>query len=214
MEPDARAATGRRRPKGDKRARTRARLIEAAIGLIRERGYKGTTLAGVAERAGMTTGAIYGNFASRTDLLMAVAETSGAPIVPKVWPGMGFRELMHELAAALIEALPQRQASMVGTLGFHIETLTHDDLRPRALAETSEIYRRAAEGMRQAIPAAQLPMPVELLIPTLHALTDGLVLHRILTPELVPDEAIYAAFEAFAGGSAPAPQTDATNDER
>jgi AcrR family transcriptional regulator len=185
-------------PKGDKRARTRAKLIEAAIALIRERGYEGTTLATVAERAGMTTGAIYGNFKSRTDLLMAVAEVSGAPIIAKTWPGMSFRDLMRSTAEAVIEALPQRQAAMVGTLGFHIQTLTHEDLRERSNADLMEVYRRFAEGLPRLVPTEQLPMAPELLIPALHALIDGLVLHRVLTPEAVPDEAIYAAFDAIA----------------
>ena len=193
--------SARRRPKGDKRARTRTALVDAARAIIREQGYDALTLAAVAERAGMTTGALYGNFRNRTDLLMAVAEVSGAPIVAKTWPGMSFRELMRSLAEAVIEALPQRRAAMVGTLGFHIQTLTHEDLRERAIAETREIYRRMAVATPQLIPADKLPMPAELLIPVTHALIDGLVLHRILTPELVPDEVIYAAFEAMAAGA-------------
>jgi len=198
METEPSAPSRRGQPKGDKRARTRTKLIEAAIALIRESGYEGMTLATVAERAGMTTGAIYGNFKSRTDLLMAVAEVSGAPIIPKAWPGMSFRELMRATAEAVIEALPQRRAAMVGTLGFHIQALTHEDLRERSLAETEAIYRRAAAGTAQLIPADQLPMPVEVLLPVMHALIDGLVLHRTLTPELVSDETIHAAFAAFA----------------
>ncbi len=194
--------SARRRPKGDKRARTRAALIDAARQIIREQGYDALTLASVAERAGMTTGAIYGNFKNRTDLLMAIAQVSGAPIMARTWPGMSFRELMHETATALIEALPQRRAAMVGTLGFHIETLTHPDLRERALAETREIYQRIAAMTPQLIPADRLPMPAEVLVPVMHALLDGLVLHRVLTPELVPDEVIYAAFEALAAGAA------------
>ena len=47
-------------PKGDKRDRTRATLLEAARSLIREKGYEHATLDAIAERAGMTTGAIYG----------------------------------------------------------------------------------------------------------------------------------------------------------
>ena len=194
--------SARRRPKGDKRARTRAALIEAARQIIRGQGYDALTLASVAERAGMTTGAIYGNFKNRTDLLMAVAEVSGAPIMARTWPGMSFRELMRETATALIEALPQRRAAMVGTLGFHIQSLTHQDLRERSRAETRAIYDRIAAMTPQLIPAEQMPMPVEILIPVMHALIDGLVLHRVLTPELVPDEAIYAAFEALAGPDA------------
>ncbi len=189
-------------PKGDKRARTRARLIEAAIELIRERGYEDTTLATVAERAGMTTGAIYGNFKNRTDLLMAVAEVKGAPIIARTWPGMSFRDLMRSTAEAVIEALPQRRAAMVGTLGFHIQSLTHEDLHERSLAETREIYRRFAAGIPQLVPADELPMPADVLVPVLHALMDGLVLHRTLTPELVGDDVIRAAFDVFAGQSA------------
>ena len=189
-------------PKGDKRARTRARLIEAAIELIRERGYEDTTLATVAERAGMTTGAIYGNFKNRTDLLMAVAEGKGAPIIARTWPGMSFRDLMRSTAEAVIEALPQRRAAMVGTLGFHIQSLTHEDLHERSLAETREIYRRFAAGIPQLVPADELPMPADILVPVLHALMDGLVLHRTLTPELVGDDVIRAAFDVFAGQAA------------
>ena len=194
--------SARRRPKGDKRARTRTALIEAARQIIRGQGYDALTLASVAERAGMTTGAIYGNFKNRTDLLMAVAEVSGAPIMARTWPGMSFRELMHETATAVIEALPQRRAAMVGTLGFHIQSLTNEELGERSRAEAKAIYARIAAMTPQLIPADQMPLPVEILIPVMHALIDGLVLHRVLTPELVPDEAIYAAFEALAGPAA------------
>jgi AcrR family transcriptional regulator len=188
----------RRRPKGDKRARTRAALIDAARQIIRERGYDALTLASVAERAGMTTGAIYGNFKNRTDLLMAIGQVAGAPIQPQMWPGMSFRDLMRSTAKAVIEALPQRREAMVGTLGFHIQTLTHQDLRERALAAVAELYRQFATGIVQLIGADKLPMPAEILIPITHALIDGLILRRILTPELVSDEVIYAAFEALA----------------
>ena len=191
----------RRRPKGDKRARTRAALVDAARQIIREQGYEALTLASVAERAGMTTGAIYGNFKNRTDLLMAVAETAGAPIIARTWPGMSFRELMRETAAAVIEALPQRRAAMVGTLGFHIQSLTNEDLNRQGIQKTREIYLGAAAMLSRLIPAEKWPMPVEVFIPVAHALMDGLIQHRILTPELVPDEMIYAAFETLAAGA-------------
>lgn len=199
------APSRRGRPKGDKRARTRARLVEAAIAMIRERGYEGLTLATVAERAGMTTGAIYGNFKNRADLLMAVAEVKGGPIPARIWPGMSFREVMRSQAEAVIEAMPERHAAMVGTLGFHIQTLTHEDLRQRVLAQTAEIYRQVADGLPKLIPAQQLPMPADVLGPVVHALIDGLVLRRTLTPELVGDEVIYAAFDALAGSANSAP---------
>ena len=188
----------RRRPKGDKRQRTRAKLVEATRALIREQGYEKTTLAEIAARAGMTTGAIYGNFKNREDLFMAVGEIAGAPIIPKLTPGMTFADEMRALAEAVIEAIPQRRAAAVGMLGFHSYALTHEDFRARVVAATKEIYDRFSAGLRSWRSEAELPMPAEHLVAVAHALTDGLLLHRFLSPELVPDEVIYAAFAALA----------------
>ena len=43
-----------------------------------------------------------------------------------------------------------------------------------------------------------LPMPREQLVRVIHALIEGIVLLRLLTPELFPDEVIHAAFAALA----------------
>src|SRR5215467_7428978 len=92
----------RSQPKGDKRERTRATLLEAARFLIREKGYEQTTLEEIAERAGMTTGAIYGNFKNRNDLFIALGQTYWRPIVPKVKPGASFSDVMRAMADATI----------------------------------------------------------------------------------------------------------------
>ncbi len=41
-------------------------------------------------------------------------------------------------------------------------------------------------------------MPPEQLVRVIHALIEGLVLQRIVTPELFPDDVFYAAFGALA----------------
>src|ERR1700741_4249791 len=88
----------RSKPKGDKRDRTRAALLEAARALIREKGYERTTLEDVATRAGMTTGAIYGNFRNRDELFIALGQTYWAPVRPKIKPDATFAEAMRALA--------------------------------------------------------------------------------------------------------------------
>jgi AcrR family transcriptional regulator len=50
---------------------TRQRLLDAATEVFLEKGYEGTRVAEVARRAGLTTGAIYGNFDNKADLLTA-----------------------------------------------------------------------------------------------------------------------------------------------
>src|SRR4029077_3420264 len=108
--------SARRQPKGDKRDRTRAKLLDAARWLIREKGYERTTLEDIAERAGMTTGAIYGNFKNREELFISLGQTYWAPIKPQVKPGASFSEIMRAMADATIAAIPERSAAAVGRL--------------------------------------------------------------------------------------------------
>ena len=185
-------------PKGNKRTRTRAKLLEAARELIREKGYARTTLHEVAERAGMTSGAIYGNFKNRDELFTSLAEAYWAPIRPKVKAGATFAEVMQALAAATLAALPDRQKAAVGRLTGMAYTLTQDELRARVLDITSQSYAAGAAWLRSSIDERELPMPPEHLVCVIHALTEGLVFQRLLTPELVPDQVFYDAFAALA----------------
>jgi AcrR family transcriptional regulator len=54
--------------------RTRATLIGAATTLLLDKGYAGTTLALLAQKARMTKGAIYHHFSDKEELLRAVME--------------------------------------------------------------------------------------------------------------------------------------------
>src|SRR5262245_47944521 len=98
----------RGQPKGDKRQRTRTALFEAARALIREKGYERTTLEEVARRAGMTTGAIYGNFKNRDELFIALGHAYWAPIAPNVAPGSSFADAMRAVAVATLAAVEER----------------------------------------------------------------------------------------------------------
>jgi AcrR family transcriptional regulator len=184
---------------GNKRARTRALLLKATAELIREHGYDHTTLSDVAERAGMTSGAIYGNFKNKEELFVAVAAGSGSPVIPAVKAGMTLEQVMHAMAEAVIAAIPRRRSLIVGTLGFHAYALSHEEVRARVLAATTKTYRAMAAGLRAATPEIGLPMTPETLVAITHAMTDGLLLHRFLMPELITDEMIFAAFAALAG---------------
>lgn len=53
------------------RTNSRAALIEAAFEEFSSKGYEAATVAGIAERAGVTTGAVYAHFSGKTDLLLA-----------------------------------------------------------------------------------------------------------------------------------------------
>jgi AcrR family transcriptional regulator len=193
----AKKASARRRPKGDKRERTRAALLEAARALVREEGYERTTLAKVAERAGMTTGAIYGNFKNRDELFIALGEAYWPPVAPVIKSGATFAEAMRAFAKATLAAVDDRTPVAVGRLTGMAYALTHEELRERVVDVTRSSYDFGVEWLRR-FDSAELPMPREQLVRVLHALIEGLVLQRILTPELCPDEVFYSAFGALA----------------
>lgn len=185
-------------PKGDKRDRTRARLIEAAAQVIGEKGYDQVTLEEVATRAGMTRGAIYGNFKNREELILAVVGTRWQPIIPPWRSGAPLKEQLRILGEAVVAAVPARRAQAVGAVSFQQYALTHEELRARLVAANADIYRWAEQELLQFIPESLLPMPADQFVRVLHALTDGLLFLRFLTPELITDDVIIAAFEALA----------------
>lgn len=198
----SKGGSGRRRPKGDKRERTRAALLDAALALTREKGLEQTTLQDVAERVGMTTGAIYGNFKNRDELFMALAVRQWAPITPKFTPGSSFAELMHAMAEAVLAAIPDRRPAAVGALSFRAYALRHETVRESFREEMAKGLAAGATWMKTVFAAADLPMPADILVRVINALIEGLLFQRFLTPELMPDEVFYAAFAAIAN---PAP---------
>ena len=186
------------RPKGDKRQRTRARLLAAAADVIGERGWDRTSLDEVARRAGMTRGAIYGNFKNREELFLATVQTRWKPVIPPLADGMTFRDYMHALGKAVAAATPARRAQAVGALSFMLYALTHDEMRVQIARFNGELYGRGARRFTEAFDRSELPIPPEHLIPVLHALTDGLTFLRFMTPELITDKMVVAAFDALA----------------
>jgi hypothetical protein len=63
---------------------------------------------------------------------------------------------------------------------------------------TAGSYDKGAAWLETLADGPDLPMPKDQLVRVIHALIEGLVLQRLLTPELFPDEVFYAAFDALA----------------
>lgn len=78
-----------REPKQDRSRATRARLLEAAIACLAELGYSASTVAVVAERAGVSRGAAQHHFPTRDALFTAALEHMAT---------VRADELRHELA--------------------------------------------------------------------------------------------------------------------
>lgn len=132
------------------RRSVRDRLIEAAAAVIESVGEEHLTLAQVVRRAGLTTGAVYSNFANREELVVAVYlhQYTG-----RMWEGVDrLDELMSsdlhgaEFAAALRSQIIRPDDPTFRTSRW---------LRVRALAASQryEQVRRAVEDLQQQMTA-------------------------------------------------------------
>ncbi len=87
---------------------TRLRLLDAAYELLIRDGYQATTLQGVARRAGLSTGAIYGHFLNKQELMSAAVlarwtqlqeEATAIADGDGAWPHPLVTRVAHHLAA-------------------------------------------------------------------------------------------------------------------
>ena len=104
--------------------------------------------------AGMTTGAIYGNFKNRDELFIALGETYWAPIRPKITPGATFAEAMRALRKATLAAVEERTPAAVGRLTGLAYTLKNPELRAtRARDHEKQLrdWRRVAAHVRRHV---------------------------------------------------------------
>jgi AcrR family transcriptional regulator len=186
-------------PKGSKREQTRARLLDAALELTREKGFERTTVQDIAERAGVTTGSIYGNFRNRDELFMVLAERQWPSVRPKFKPGSSFAQLMEAMAVATLAAVSERKPAAAGAMTFRAYALRNEEVRARFAAAMARGYDAGAAWLAAAIDERELPMPPDVLVRVINALVEGLTFQRLTTPELCPDEVFYAAFRALAG---------------
>ena len=189
-------------PEG-KRARTRAALLEAASQIIAEEGYDQLSMDKVAARAGMTKGAIYGNFASKEDLIVEAFTNGVRRPPPALKAGGSLSEQLQIIANDLIAQGPALRGLATKLVAFQLYALTHEDMRQRVAKENSRIHARIEAWARQMLPVDQLPMSPEHFVGILHALSNGLLVAAALAPQLYSADLVRVALAMLAGTGTP-----------
>jgi AcrR family transcriptional regulator len=89
-------------------ARNRAMVLGAAREEFIERGFRDARIDDIAERAGLTRGAVYSNFPGKRALYFAVLATDAenAPEPPHPPPGASAREALGGFGRAFLARLP------------------------------------------------------------------------------------------------------------
>jgi hypothetical protein len=86
----------------------------------------------------------------------------------------------------------------VGRLTGLAYTLANEAMREQVAKITADSYEIGEQWLRTVAKKEEFPMPPAEFVRVLHAMIEGLVLQRLLTPELIPDKVIRAAFTALA----------------
>jgi AcrR family transcriptional regulator len=186
-------------PRGSAR---RAELLAAAARLFRERGYGGVSVADIAERAGITAGAVYKHFPDKRALLtepiremvltwrnrevLALAEGGAADgilrrlvtsVVGVVLERPDVVRLWHQEAHYLpAEVREELVAVRVEGIGLWRRVLM--DARPELSAQPAEFRIRAALGLLNSVPE----LPRRRLSAHGHTL-EAVLLATLLAPE-------------------------------
>ncbi|MER5443375.1 TetR/AcrR family transcriptional regulator [Streptomyces sp. NPDC002790] len=131
-------------PVTKRRARTRQRLLDAALDVFAEEGFGRSTVEQVCERAGFTRGAFYSNFSSLDELFLALWEERSARMLDDVRNALAGVDPEDPEAAvrSAIDATPVDDAWFRITAEFTAHALRNPDLR-RVMAAREEAIRDA-----------------------------------------------------------------------
>lgn len=181
----------------DRKAKTRAKLIDAAAEAIAERGFQRVTLDQIAAKAGLTKGAIYDNFESKEALFFAVIAANPSHIPwPKGDKSASLRARAKAFAAAVIEDEASRAQAPLRA-EFLLYSLAHPEMQPAINAWLKEGFRCEEADLREHFAPEELPVAPDRFVILLQALLPGLAFLRHQAPDLITDAAIGEIVEAL-----------------
>lgn len=171
---------------------TRNLLLDTAELVFNEKGVSRTSLAEIAEAAGLTRGAIYWHFKNKLDLFNAMMERVTLPMEEVIGTvgDSGLKDPMGYIRSRSIAVLKkidadpqiQRVFEIVSHKCEYVDEMA--PLRDRNLEGRSDCVSHIEEGMRSAIKLGQLPTTVNPRLAAIgfHALMDGLIINWLLDP--------------------------------
>jgi AcrR family transcriptional regulator len=169
-------------------AATRERVLAAATSTFLEKGFHGTTIAAVAETAGFTSGAIYSNFASKEELVLAVLDRHAAERTRLLAEALSAATDLEDLLARVsrwfgsrIDTDPEWPALQIE---LALSTRHSPSLRRKLRDRHRTTHAALAQVLRQqsARFGVELPLDADTLASTVHGLGEGLAVQRLLDP--------------------------------
>jgi len=172
---------------------TRCQIIAAAEKAFYKRGVARTTLADIAELAGVTRGAIYWHFSNKAELVQALLDTLQEGLAPLARASESEDEVdplgcMRQLLVRLMHQMVlDPRTRRINEILHHKCEFTDDmcEIRQQRQSATLDCHQGIALSMSNAVRRGQLPadLDVERAAVTLYAYIDGLLGRWLLLPD-------------------------------
>lgn len=133
--------------------RNRLKILESAINLFRERGFEAATLRDIARAAGLSTGALFANFADKNEIFLTVIESENARVIRVMREAHDENlPLTERLKTQLMRAYETAQVNARLILSAFVMKWSHDPAAPNEVGRMSDQVRFA---LRDTLKAAQ-----------------------------------------------------------
>ena len=119
----------------------RTALIEAAAKVFAEEGYSGARVQSIAERAGLTTGAMYNRFSGKSELLLEALDRHTSALVDELADAqLSATDLLEAVGVALLDDQSPASALLLEAfMAARREDDIADRLRPRLADERARL---------------------------------------------------------------------------
>jgi AcrR family transcriptional regulator len=173
-----------------RKSQTRERLIDAAAVVFAQRGFETATLDEVAAAAGYTKGAVYSNFASKTDLFIALIERRVETQTAEFNATYGGRDFAA--AARELQNVPDRESeSDRQWLLLAMEFWLHSMREERARVLMAEQYERARMASANLVASfyesagREPPLPPRDFAIVIESMAIGQAIQAALDPDAI-----------------------------
>jgi AcrR family transcriptional regulator len=184
---------------GGKRERTRAALVAAALEVVAEKGFAVASLDDIAARAGMTKGAIYSNFSSKAELLLAAMGAKGLTLSSPRPPAATVREELAAMASELASTIRRATGEETFLAEFQVYALSDPEVRKGLAAAYAESFTGTAEYLSRLKGARPGVDPRRLAV-ALQALALGFLVQSFITPAEITEAVVVETLNALAEG--------------
>ena len=178
---------------------TREKLFEAAARVFEDQGIGGASIEAIAASAGFTRGAVYSNFKSKDELIIAMLEDHVEQSMSRI------RDLLerHGSLADFIEALKTMSRTRQDPLGrsplLHMEMILFVARAEKRRPELAKRLRARRKLIADIVEAAlrsngrNTNLNPPWMASVVLALEDGFRLHRLIDPETTPSDSFFRA---------------------